>query len=63
MLAVALFEILRGQTSPAVWHQDATSRDQCKFLGLGIAPSRTAWYDFRDRAGKFIEKVHQGLIA
>jgi hypothetical protein len=63
MLAIVIFEILRGVTAPARWHSDATTRDQCKFLGRGIAPSRTAWYTFRDRAGKFIEKVHQGLIA
>ena len=63
MLAVALFEIMLGQSSPARWHHDCSTRDQCKFLGRGITPSRTAWYDFRDRASKFIETVHQQLIA
>ena len=63
MLAIALLEILLGETSPARWHHDASSRDQCKFLGRGITPSRTVWYDFRDRAGKFIQDVHQQLIA
>lgn len=62
MLAIALVEILLGETSPARWHLDAKTRDQCKFLGRGITPSRTAWYDFRDRAGKFIESVHQQLV-
>ena len=62
MLAIALVEILNGQTSPARWFRDATTRDQCKFVGRGISPSRTAWYDFRDRAGKFIDSVHQQLV-
>lgn len=62
MLAICIFEILRGVTSPARWHTDATAYDQCKFLGRGISPSRTAWYDFRDRTGKFVKDVHQGMI-
>ena len=63
MLGIALFEILRGDTSPARWHQDADTRDQCRLLGQGVTPSRTAWYDFRDRSGKFIEQVHHAMVA
>jgi transposase len=63
MLAIALFEILRGDTSPARWHQDAGTRDQCRLLGQGINPSRTAWYNFRDRSGKFIEQIHHAIVA
>lgn len=62
MLAIVLVEILLGESSPARWHLDALTRDQCRFLGRGITPSRTAWYDFRDRAAKFIEAVHQQLV-
>ncbi len=62
LLAIALVEILGGVTSPAAWHRDASTRDQCKVVGNGVAPSRTAWYDFRDRCGKFIGDVHQCLI-
>lgn len=62
LLAIALFEILNGESSPAAWYRDASTRQQCQFLGLGIAPSRTTWYDFRDRAGKFIEKIHRRII-
>lgn len=63
MLGIALLEILRGDTSPARWHQDAGTRQQCRLLGQGITPSRTAWYDFRDRSGKFIEQVHHDMMA
>lgn len=62
LLAIALVEILGGVTSPAAWHRDASTRDQCKFVGNGVAPSRTAWYDFRDRCAKFIDDVHQCLV-
>lgn len=63
MLSIVLFEILNGVGSPAQWHRDATSRDQCKLLGQGISPSRSTWYEFRDRASKFVQKVHQKMIA
>jgi len=62
LLAIVLFEILNGITSPASWHRDADTRDQCKLLGQGVSPSRSAWYDFRDRCGKFIDSVHQDLV-
>jgi len=62
MLSIALFEILNGVCSPAQWYRDATSRDQCKLLGQGISPSRSTWYEFRDRASKFVQQVHQKMI-
>ncbi len=63
MFGIVLFEILLGVTSPARWHKEADTRQQCQLLGQGITPSRTAWYDFRDRSGKFIEQVHQEMLA
>lgn len=63
MLSIVLYELLNGVSSPAKWHRDATSRDQCKLLGQGISPARSTWYEFRDRAGKFVEQVHQEMIA
>jgi transposase len=57
MLAIVLVEILDGRTSPAKWYKDATTRDQCKHVGQGIRPSRSSWYEFRDRCGKFIQDV------
>lgn len=62
MLSIALVEILNGVTFPAAWHCDASTRDQCKFVGNGVCPSRTAWYDFRDRCGKFIGEWHHDLV-
>jgi len=62
LLAISLFEILSGVSSPSAWHHDANTREQCTFLGRGVCPSRSVWYDFRDRCAKFIDSVHQSLV-
>lgn len=62
MLAVVLFMILRGFGSPARWAENAGTKDQCKLLGRGITPSRTAMYDFRDRAAKFIQDANDSMV-
>lgn len=62
VLAIVLFLILRGLRSPAQWAENASTKDQCKLLGRGITPSRTAMYDFRDRAAKFIENIHDAVV-
>lgn len=33
-----------------------------KWLGRGYQPSRSVWYDFRDRAGKYIDQLHEQLV-
>lgn len=72
MLKIALFEYLEGRTSPAQWQRDAKEHDALKWLGRGIQPSRTAWYEFRDRMDRVIhdlnddlvrDAVHEGLAA
>jgi transposase len=62
MLRLALYEILDGRPSPAQWHRDAQNNDPAKFLARLIQPSRTACYEFRDRASKFINVVHQQMM-
>lgn len=62
MLAIVLLMILRGVRSPAKWAENADTMDQCKLLGRGIKPSRTAMYDFRDRAAKFIHQANDSLV-
>lgn len=61
MLALVIVEILIGRTSPAHWAADASTRDQCKLVGQGITPSRTACYEFRNRASKIIDNVHEQI--
>lgn len=56
MLGIVLYEYLKGQLSPAKWfHDQNEGLTALKWLGLGITPSRTAWYDFRDRVGPLLE--------
>lgn len=62
MLAIALFMILRGEPSPSSWFKAAKESDACKFLGHGITPSCSTWYNFRDRAAQFIAEVHAQTI-
>jgi hypothetical protein len=58
MLKMVLFEILEKRCSPAQWWRDAGEHQALRWLGRGIQPSRTAWYDFRDRMGSVIQTVH-----
>ena len=62
MLAVALYCLLQGVSSPERWCESAKAVDQCKFLGRGITPARSTWYEFRDRTAKFIETIHEQLV-
>lgn len=62
MLKIALFEYLRGRTSPAQWHRDAKEHDALKWLGRSIQPSRSAWYEFRDRMDRVIHDLNDDLV-
>ena len=62
MLKIVLYEYLQGRTSPSQWHRDVRLHDALKWLGRGITPSRTAWYNFRDRADKFIHQLNDDLV-
>jgi len=62
MLKIALMEILEGRPSPAQWYRDAAENDPLKWLGRGIKPGRTTWYDFRDRLDKVIGQLNTQLI-
>jgi transposase len=62
MLKMVMFETLEGRCSPAQWWRDTRDHQALYWLGRGIQPSRTAWYDFRDRMGTVIQAVHASLI-
>lgn len=62
MLKMVLFEYLQGRTSPSQWHCDAGEHDAMKWLGRGIRPSRSAWYNFRDRMDKVIHELNEDII-
>jgi hypothetical protein len=55
MLAVVLIEMREGRRRPSQWHKDAQRNDPLKWAGFGIRPSRTSWYNFRDRLRPFLD--------
>ncbi len=57
MLKIALYETLEGNLSPAAWTRHAKESIPVQWLAMGIEPSRTATYNFRDRVGYAIEAV------
>src|SRR5450755_4688083 len=59
----SLHQYLKGHQSPASWFEEAKLNDAMRWLGRGYVPARRTWYEFRDRARKFIEQVHQQFIA
>lgn len=62
LLAIALVLILQGIRSPSKWATSAKNDDRCRLVGRGIEPGRTTFYNFRDRAAKFIEAFHTQII-
>lgn len=62
MLRIALYELMDQRPSPSQWHRDLATDQALKYLGREIQPARTTLYEFRDRAGKFIENLHAQLI-
>jgi transposase len=62
MLSIALFCILDGKRSPSQWWKASRESEPCRLIGCGIEPARSTWYEFRDRASKFIESIHQQIV-
>src|SRR3954452_6253220 len=54
-LKIVLYEIQTGRHSPDQWAQDVRDGRCLQWLGLGITPSRTRCYAFRDRVGPLLE--------
>lgn len=63
MLKMVFYQYLKGNQSPATWHEEAKLNKAMQWLGRGYVPSRRTWYDFRDRAGAFIESLHLQTIS
>lgn len=59
---MVLYQIMLGNHSPSTWYREAKRNTSMTWLGRGYRPSRSVWYDFRDRAGKFIHELHQRVI-
>jgi transposase len=62
LLKMALYQYLKGNQSPGKWFEEAKLNQAMRWRGRGYTPGKRTWYEFRDRASKFIEEVHQQLI-
>lgn len=62
LLAMVLYQYLKGKRSPATWEEEARLNEAMQWLGFGYTPSRRAWYDFRDRIGHVIENLNTQLV-
>src|SRR3954470_24936769 len=61
-LRIVLYEIQTGRHSPDQWAQDVRDRRSLQWLGLGITPSRTRCYAFRDRLGPLLETLNRQIL-
>src|SRR5262249_13589897 len=61
-LKIVLYEIQTGPRSPARWARDVGDRRRLLWLGSGIIPARSRWYDFRDRLGPLLETFHRQVL-
>src|SRR5919202_1146991 len=59
LLAIVLFELRRGQRQPSQWFQDTQEHCALWWLGYGVQPSRSCWYEFRDRTGPYLDRLNQ----
>src|SRR3954447_26336980 len=62
LLKIVLYEIQTGRHSPDQWAQDVRDRRCLQWLGLGITPSRTRCYAFRDRVGPLLEALNPQVL-
>jgi transposase len=62
MLAMVCFELRRGQPKPSQWYRDTHENYALWWLGFGIQPSRSSWYEFRHRTGSCLDTLHTTLL-
>jgi hypothetical protein len=62
MLGIVLFELRRAQRHPSQWYRDTHESYPLWWLGFGIRPARSCWYEFRDRAGAYVDALNAQLL-
>jgi len=63
MLKIALYETLEGHLAPRAWARHLNDHLPLQWLAMGIRPSRTALYNFRDRLGHVIQALLADVVA
>jgi len=56
LLGVVLIEVWSGRQRPSQWFRDMQENYVLQWAGMGICPSRSTWYNFRDRQGPFLDQ-------
>lgn len=62
LLKAVLYEMQQGRSSPAQWTRDAREVEPLRWLLLGVEPSRTRWYDYRDRLAPFWDRWNSAVV-
>jgi transposase len=62
LLRLVLFEHERGRPQPVQWSKDLHENKAVQWLTLGIRPSLTTPYEFRDRAQPLLEGLNRQVI-
>ena len=62
MLAMVLFELRRGQRKPSQWFHDTHENCALWWLGFGIRPSRSCWYEFRERTAALVDAMNAHVL-
>lgn len=63
MLKMVLLCYHRGITSPARWFSEAKENLVMQWLGCGVQPSRTVWYEFTHRIAAFLDQWNCEVLA
>lgn len=62
LLALVLYELDRGELSPAQWAVDGRERDPAKWLLLGLTPAASTLYAFRERIGPSLDEFNRQIL-
>lgn len=63
LLAMVLLEKQRGRSSPSQWHRDQRDSVALLWIGQGIQPARSTWYEFRDRLAPFLDEWNAQVLS
>ena len=58
LLKLVLYEMQSNRPSPAQWARDVRENEAVRWLLLGMQPSRSRLYEFRDRIARFLPAWH-----
>lgn len=62
LLKLLIYEHEQGQPQPVQWHKDVKENKAVQWLLLGMRPSQTSLYEFRDRVQPLLWNLNQQVI-